>query len=329
MLMYFSPGIYHTINMTRLFLALIGLFWMNLAFGQREINSAKTEQHQQVKGTRFFLVPPAGFSDAAGFQGFQESNSGATLMVIEIPGPFAESTKGFTEEAFKAQGVTLKKREDIRFNGREGLFITAEQSAYGIDFAKYILIFGDSKTTCMVNGTYPKASPELDQDISASMLSTVYDTTAVVDPLASIGFSINTEGTKLRFGKNMSGMLIYTTDGQVPTQSEDKAGFVVGMSLANVQIPDKKVASVNRLKKMPYNDLNIDESQVKPVETDGISGYEIVAEGVSKSTGVKELVYQVMLYTDKGYYIMVGTAKGQFEANLELFKKVAGTFRRK
>jgi hypothetical protein len=96
-----------------------------------------------------------------------------------------------------------------------------------------------------------------------------------------------------------------------------------------VQTVDKKLTAINRIKRMPYSDLKIDENKISEIQIDGISGYEIVGEGLDKSNGTKELVYQVMLFTDNGYYIIVGTTKNDFEQNLELFKKVARTLKRK
>ncbi|NBP70438.1 MAG: hypothetical protein EBU52_17100 [Cytophagia bacterium] len=121
----------------------------------------------------------------------------------------------------------------------------------------------------------------------------------------------------------------YTIDGKVPTESSDKTTFIVGISIANVQTVDKKLTAITRIKRMPYNDLKVDENKINEIEIDGIYGYEIVGEGLDKANGTKELIYQVMLFTDNGYYIIVGTAKTDFQQNLELFKKVARTLKRK
>jgi hypothetical protein len=315
--------------MTKLLLTQIGLFTIILTFGQGEINNTKTDKHKQIAGTKFFLIPPTGFIPATNFQGFQQMNSGASILVMEIPGPFTESTKGFNEQGLKTQGVVLKKKEEMKVNGTQGLFLTTEQFAYGTNYSKYILVFGDSKATYMVNGTFPKEVTELDKDIRESMLSVVYESGLTVDPLSTVSFTVDTENTKLKFGKSMTGMLLYTVDGKVPTESTDKTSFIVGLSLANVQTVDKKLTAINRIKRMPYSDLKIDENKIHEIEIDGISGYEIVGEGLDKSNGTKELVYQVMLFTDNGYYIIVGTTKNEFEQNLELFKKVARTLKRK
>jgi len=315
--------------MTKLLLTLIGLLTIISTFGQGEINNTKTDKHKQIAGTKFFLVPPTGFIPATTFQGYQQMNSGASILVMEIPGPFSESTKGFNEQGLKTQGVVLKKREEIKVNGNQGLFLTTEQFAYGTNYSKYILVFGDSKATYMVNGTFPKEVTDLEKDVRESMFSVVYESGLTIDPLSAVSFTVDTENTKLKFGKSMTGMLLYTVDGKVPTESNDKTTFIVGLSLANVQTIDKKLTALTRLKRMPYTDLKIDENKINEIEIDGISGYEIVGEGLEKSNGTKEFVYQVMLFTDNGYYIMVGTTKNDFEQNLELFKKVARTLKRK
>jgi hypothetical protein len=315
--------------MTKLLLTLIGLLTISSTFGQGEINNTKTGKHKQIAGTKFFLVPPTGFTAATTFQGYQQMHSGASILVMEIPGPFSESTKGFNEQGLKTQGVVLKKKEEIKVNGNQGLFLTTDQFAYGTNYSKYILVFGDSKATYMVNGTFPKEVTELEKDIRESMFSVVYESGLTVDPLSAVSFTVDTENTKLKFGKSMTGMLLYTVDGKVPTESNDKTTFIVGLSLANVQTGDKKLTAITRLKRMPYTDLKIDENEISEIEIDGISGYEIVGEGLDKTNGTKEFIYQVMLFTDNGYYIMVGTTKNDFEQNLELFKKVAKTLKRK
>jgi hypothetical protein len=315
--------------MTKLFLTLIGLLTTLATFGQGEIINTKTHKHKQIAGTRFFLVPPAGFVAATNFQGFQQTNSGASILVMEIPGPYSESTKGFNEQGLKTQGVVLKKKEEVKVNGTQGLFLTTEQSAYGRDFSKYILVFGDTKATYMVNGTFPEGVTELGKEIRQSMFSVVYESGLTVDPLSAAQFSVDTKGTKLKFGKSITGMLMYSVDGKVPTESNDKTSFIVGLSLANLQTADKKLTAIKRLKALPYNDVKIDENNIKQIEIDGLTGYEIVAEGLNKTNGNKQLIYEVMLFTDKDYCLIVGTAENSFEENLELFKKVAKTFKRK
>lgn len=315
--------------MHRLSQTLVGLFTTVLTLGQVEINNTITDKHVRIDGTKSFLIPPKGFVGATDFQGFQELNSGSSILVAEMPGPYSESINGFDEQGLLAQGIVLKRKDEIMINGNQGFLLTTEQTAFGTDYLKYILVFGDANATYLISGMSPKDIAEYSIAIRESILSFAHDPELIVDPLATVPFSVDTENTKLVFGKNLTGMLLFTVDGKVPTESTDKTSFVVGRSLGNVQAVDQKLTALNRVNKMPYTDLKIDESQIKEITIDGVSGYEIAGEALDKPNGTKMLVYQVMLFTDNGYYILVGTSKSDYQENLVLFKKVARTFQRK
>lgn len=319
--------------MNKFFFTLLGLLSLQIVFGQQATNNSQTDEHQQISGTSIFLIPPADFLPATNFSGFQEESISASILLVEIPASFDEATKGFSDERFKAQGVDVKKTEEIMVNGDPGLLLTAEQSAYGTTFSKYLLVFGDDQNTYMLNSSFPKELEEFKDKMLASLLSVVVDADLKADPLAAVPFSVDAEGTKLQFAISMTGMLLYTVDGKVPTASEDKTTFIVGPSLGAVLSINRKQTAISRLEQMPYSDLTYEEDQIEEVEIDGMSGYAIVAEGRSKAQGAdtetKDLIYQVMLFHDEGYYLMLGTAKGEFEANLDLFKKVALTLKRK
>ncbi|HCL06964.1 MAG TPA: hypothetical protein DHW64_13890 [Chitinophagaceae bacterium] len=316
--------------MRKIYIVLFHLVFLSTVLGQEEINNKKTAQHQLVTGTKIFIVPPANFIAATNFHGFQQAESGASIMVVEIPAPFVETSAGFDEAGFQKQRMLLKLKQTININGNQGLLITVEQAAYGIMYSKYILTFGAGKTTQLINAIFPKEATALGADMLKSILSVVYEPQLTVNPNSSL-FSIDVTDTKLKLAKNMSGTLLYTTDGNVPPQSEDKTSFIVSPSLDNMYFPDKKQAFIERMKKLPYRNLSINENSIKEVTIDGIGGYEFISEGISmaNNSGQNELVYQVMLFADNAYYLMIGNAKTDYENNTLLFQKIARTFKKK
>jgi hypothetical protein len=315
------------------FLTLAGILTISLAFGQRNINTTRTDKHQQVAGTKVFFVPPVDFTAATTFSGFQQESSGASIMVMEIPGPLAEVSKGFTPEAFKTKQMLVKSKEEIVVNGKSGFLFTTEQQAFGITFAKYVLIFGDNKETTMINGTYPQQAAEVESVILEAMLSVFRDSELVVDPLVSAPFTLDVTNTKLKFAQSISGNLVYTPDGKIPSTSPDRTVLMAGRSLGNVPTAtvDKKQAAIVRLNKMPLEDVKYDEGDIKEITIDGISGYEIVAEGLDKASAGREpvMVHQIMLFVDNGYYLLLGKAKKDYDTNLVMFRTIANTFKQK
>tara|TARA_R110002167_G_scaffold217166_1_gene421954 strand:+ start:5608 stop:6549 length:942 start_codon:yes stop_codon:yes gene_type:complete len=294
---------------------------------QDKINNNLTPEHKEVNGTKISIIPPDGFTTASNFLGFQQTQSGASIMILDIPGPFSEVSKGMTKEGLLSQGMALKEKEKLTLNDLPAILLKAEQNAYGNIYTKYILAFGTEKESILINGTFPQNIEDLNQVLKKSLLSTVYDSGKNINPFDTVDFEISSDGTDFIFAKNISNSLIFNRDGKIPTESNDKASLIILKAFSEVDIEDKKLFSMNRIKQLP---LEIEKIiSIEPIEIDGISGYEIVADGKDKKTGDKEKAYQVILFSDSLYYMLFGSSGSDFDNNIELFRKLAKTFRRK
>lgn len=192
-----------------------------------------------------------------------------------------------------------------------------------------MLAFGADSNVVMINGTFRKDSgTQMGEDIQKSLFSVVYESNKIVDPLENVGFEVNVVGTKLKFAKSISNSLVYTVDGKVPTESDDKCNMVVASSIGQTIIEDKVQYSVNRLQKIPTIQ-GIEVQKMNNITIDNLQGTEIIAYGTDKKKGEREMVYQVMLFTDRSYYLIIGTSRDDFEENLLIFKKISLTFKRK
>ena len=289
-----------------------------LVFGQ-------TEKLTKVSGTKCSLIPPSEFVSASNFSGFQNAETGASIMISEMPTPYQTLIDGFTADALKSRGMKLVSKQTIDFNNGKATFINLTQPANGTIYIKQILIFGDTEGTVLVNGIYPEASKQLEGKIKASLLSTIYNADQDENPLEAAAFSVETKDTDFKLVKYMSGSLLYSIDGKIPT---DKPTMIVGNSLAKVPLSNQKKYAEQRLKKLPRGEFNVIK-ETNAISIDNLNGYEIIADGKTKEDK-KELVYQVMLFNDRGdYYIIVGQATEDFTKNLDTFKIIARTFKRK
>ena len=296
-------------------LLLTFLFLGQIAFGQ-------TEKLTKVLGTKCSIIPPSGFVAATTFSGFQNAETGASIMINEIPAPYQSLVDGFTAEALKSKGMTLIKKQTIDFNGSKATLINLTQPANGTTYLKQMLVFGDTKGTVLVNGIYPEASKDLEPQIKDALLSTVYNSSQNDNPLEAAAFTIDIRDTEFKLIKYMSGSLLYSTDGKIPTE---KPTLIVGNSIAKVLSQNQKKYSEERLKKLPRGELNIIK-EINDITIDNLKGFEIVANGKTKDDKA-ELVYQVMLFNEKGdYYIIVGQTKDDFNKYLEIFKRIGKTF---
>lgn len=298
-----------------------------LIFGQNDIDSKLTAAYQEVRGSKISMIPPQDFEVATAYMGFQEVQSNSSIMLLAIPSPFSETFKSLTTESLNRQGVIVEKTETVTHKKYSGTLFSTYQTIAEVPYRKYILVLGTEKETVIINGITPKENAPLDLALKKALLAAFYDVDKVLTPFDTVDFEISTDGTNLTFAKNNPNMLIYNLDGKLPTEALDKTKVVVVKTFSKAEITDKKEFATNQIKMLPVQITNI--NSLLPIEINGLRGYEIYAEGVNRKSGIKEMAFQVILFSDKSYYMLYGSAEANFDRNLALFKKVAKTFKQK
>ena len=289
--------------------------------------SAQTALHVAIPGTKISLVPPAGFVAATRFSGFEQAETGATILAAELPTSAQQMVGGFTETALAGRGMKLLQKQPVDLHGTKATLFRVRQQANGIAYQKQILVFGTHAYTAMVTGTYPEKSAATAAAIRTALVSTYYNQQQPDGKRPVASFSVDVTGTPFKFAKNLAGSVLYTTDGKAPAEAADKALLVVSNSLGNKAVGDRQAFSIQRLKQLPQGATN-NIRLMAPVTINGLSGYEITADGKGPKNE-NQLVYQTVLFTDAGeYYILVGLTDSLFKAHLDEFKKIARTFKR-
>lgn len=314
-------------HIKQIFLIIIFILTFSTIFGQTITNNVLTSNHQNITGTKISLIPPKGFLKATNFLGLEQTQSGSSIMILDIPGPFSEVSKGLTKAGFLSQGVEVKNIKKLTINNLPAILITGEQNAYGNIYTKFVLCFGTDKETIMINGASPNNLKEIAKEIKTSILTSFYEADKEINPFDVVDFEINVLKSKLIFAKSISNSLIFTTDGVIPTKSTDKTSLIIAKSFSKTDIEDKKLFCLNRLKQLS---IDVDRTEtITEISIDGISGYETIALGKDKKTKKDEKIYQVILFSDSLYYIFYGSTNQDFDINISELKKIVNTFKRK
>ena len=208
---------------------------------------AQGAKHQIIPGTKCSLVPPDDFAPATNFTGFQHPDLGASIMISEMPAPYSEILDGFSAASLLSQGMTLIEQTTAELQQTNAVIFYVSQQGHGTTYFKQILLFGDSLKTILVIGVYPEASKGIEPAIKTALLTAIYDPNQHTDPLAAAAFAIDITGTDFQFAKYVSGSLVYTADGQFPT---DNASVIAGASVAKTVIENRQQFSIERLKKI-------------------------------------------------------------------------------
>ncbi len=124
-------------------------------------------------------------------------------------------------------------------------------------------------------------------------------------------------------------MLMFTKNGIFPSEDVNDPLFLVGQSISKTSIPDnEEFAKARVLKISQVTDVKIEQSN--KIEIDNLNGYEIIANGKDVKSEQPMLIYQVILFEEQSYFLIQGlvTEKNR-QSNLEIFKNMAVTFKRK
>ena len=296
------------------FFTLLFTIFYRLVFSQIDTS------YKQIVGTNYRIIIPSNFTASTKFMGFQDEEKVASIMYNEMPTPVSNLENAFTPAALKNQGMTWISKENIEMkSGKKATLLYVSQKMSGIVFYKHILIFGDDKKTVLLVGIFPEDYQELSQPIKMSLQSALYDENLNANPLDAVDFQVNTEGTTFKFAKSLSGALIYTTDGLLPTQSADSASIMISNSLSKIVVKDKKEYAIKRLTMIKEYE-NAKLVAIDSVLINGVEGYEIEAEIKN------ELVYFVMLFTkNEDYVLYFATATNHVAEHLASFKKIVRT----
>ncbi len=290
--------------------------------------STDRQAHTDIRGSKVSLIRPPGFTTADTFPGFQQDSTQASIVVTEIPGAYQQAVAGFTAANLKSRGMTQIGKEQITIAGYPGLLLQVTQSANATTYRKWIAIFSDANETVSIVATMPQAGdPSLFRSLKNSITSAKWSRTKVVDPFADLKYAVIAT-PDLKFTKRVQNSLLYTKSGVIPATDPNDPILVVSQAISNVVVIDPKQYSQKRIA-LTQQAKNIEIVSTEPVTIGGLQGYEIVANAVDAFTNKPIVVYQVMLFEGKTYYIIQGLAGSDAKSKyLSEFKKVATSFRK-
>jgi len=275
------------------------------------------------------IAQPDGFQVAEEFHGFAHTDSGCSILTLKIPGPFSEVTGGFTKERLGARGMVLHSKSEIEIEGFDGFLISLSQQAYGMNFKKWLVCFGDEESSTMVTATFPaSAEKRIGAQLKKIVLAVKHDD-GPPPPLGSdVGFTIAT-ANKLKLTSDVGKTLLYTKDGVIPAKSPSDPFLVVARSIADVVAGDRRQYALNRLQQTA--DIKVTSIvSTEEVTVDSLDGFATVAEAVETDTDAPMIVYQVMLFDGRAYFLIQGRAgKELSDEFLGEFKEMARSFKRR
>lgn len=286
----------------------------------KTITTEKTAKHREV----FDIPLLVGISQRNTIMktptGVVDKKTKITLDASVLYTPLETLLVEFGDKKLKERGLELKSASEFNWNGARALLMKIFRPLQdGRIKGQWILVVDRNDHTWMVNGAYDAKN----QQSSAEILAILQ--TAWWDPNEAPGTggrtpngALDTSGTPFKLAKVSSGALIYTKDGRLPTDSPDKAVFVVS-KINNSHIPVGKraeFAKANCVSAALGNELEIVSEKKAKNET--LS--EIVAKADNEED--ESIIYQTMLFGAAHYNVMIGITRTTDETNVGYFRKL-------
>ena len=282
----------------------------------------------RVPGTNVSLEPPAGFSPARQYPGFEQMSGQASIMVTELPGSAADMLRAMTGEALATRGLILMTAHDQEVSGHPARLLNIRQRTINGDALKWMLITGDRATTIMIVGTYPAAgSPSTGSAIQQSLLTTAWGTTTAVNTFEGLPFRV-TPTARLKLANRVSNMLTFTESGTMGSPGSTEALYLVGHSIGQGDLRDLQAFSETRARQTTLT-TGVGNFAGRVVQVDGLDAYELEADALDSRSGLPLRLYQVIIPDGTGYFIAQGVS-GADRARVMVpeFKAVTASFRR-
>ncbi|MBE8712126.1 hypothetical protein C4F49_00330 [Sphingobacterium sp. KB22] len=278
----------------------------------------------QILGTQCTIIPPDGFVRVDNFSGVKNLERLASIKVLQLDTSCQEFISGFAVEELTNQGLKIIDEEEIEHNGSRALMFLTSIEEYGITYYTKTLFCGTDDVLVTVIASYTQESLDLEEQITASMLSVKYDSNLDdrLDEASTISFDV---GNDFKLVEHSSGDYLYTADGSVGKNVPSLIVLTSDNQLSLQQMGNLTENDIQRLTGTENNKI----TELNEVKANNLFGMELVSYAQTKNDK-KQLVYNVIFFNKDGfYYLITGTTVEEFDKYLAIFRKITKTFKEK
>jgi hypothetical protein len=113
--------------------------------------------HDLFPGTRVSMAIPAGFHLDPDLRAFESDDELTAIFANEVVGSVYATMRDFSAEGFAKQGMRLHSQERVTVDGWPARLYYATQAARDVELARWVLVFGDSRTSVVLTAVTPAA----------------------------------------------------------------------------------------------------------------------------------------------------------------------------
>jgi hypothetical protein len=277
-------------------------------------------------GSRIGLVPPQGMVPSKNFEGFEDAENSAAILLATFPAEaFAPLDKSMVPEALKKQGIDIETREPFAAVAGNGFLLSGKQTTSKGFVRKLMLVAATGDVTALVNVQLPEQDAVYTDKAVRDSLATLAVRASVPDSerLSLVPFTVG-DLAGFHIDEVFPGRAMMLTDTSADKDSGDKgsadksadasnrdakARFLIaaitgGPNEANDRDDFARVAfsQIGGI-----NDVQVQDAE--PMRINGQAGYETLANARDPESGGDLKVVQWLRFGSGGYIQMIGVAR--------------------
>jgi hypothetical protein len=265
-------------------------------------------------GSLIGFVPPPGFNVSKHFPGFENSDGGSMVLLTLPPQAYAEIEKSMTPEAFKAQGITEEKRENLALPDGKGVLVTGSEQENGQKFRKWMFLGSIPAAIGIAAVRIPDEAIKSDSDdaIKTSLLTmTARPSVPIEEQLTLVPFKLG-EMSGMRPVRILGGTGVFLTDGTKDTPAvADQPVFVISIGQGG---PEQASERVNFARNLftglaDFKDVRIVSGDMLRLGGGSLPTHELQAEAKDVQTDTPMKIVQWVRFGPGAFVRMVGVAR--------------------
>lgn len=266
-------------------------------------------------GSAVGIAPPPGMKPSAGFAGFEDATTGASIIMSDLPPEaFDQILPTFTPEGLAGSGLQAAgPAADWPVKNGKARILRGKQPAHGLVFRKWILLARGPASTAMLSIQAPETTAKTLPD---SAIETALKTVALRQPpsldeqLSSLPFRFG-DLAGFRPVRVMSGTALMLTEGPQDSVAGASQPVIVantGAGASNPAAKDRTAFSRSMLGAVAgASDMLTDKEQT--FEIGGVPWSRIEGKAVYRATGEAIYVVQFIRFAADRYVRMVGVSR--------------------
>ncbi len=265
-------------------------------------------------GSLVGFVPPAGFVTSKRFPGFENSDNGGSIVLFNLPPQaYADIEKTMTAEAFKAQGITEEKRENLTLPSGKGVLVIGSEQENGQKFRKWMFLGSVPSAIAIAAVRIPNTALKdyPDSVVKASLLTmTARPSVPIEEQLSLMPFQLS-EMSGLRAVRVMSGGVFLTEGSKDTPEIAEQPVFVVSIGQGGPEQAEERANFARNLfTGLPeFKDVRIVSGDMLRLGGGSMPTHEIQAEAKDAKNDTPMKIVQWVRFGPGAFVRMIGISR--------------------